>query len=207
MKRTNRLSKIITVFLLTISIPLLLLAGTAENWNVDVPHSSVGFSVNHFFTPVNGQFDDYKVVLNFDPENLEGSSINAEITVASVNTDNEKRDTHLQSGDFFDAEKYPTITFTSNKIISKGENDFVAQGKLKIKNVEKDVELPFKLLGIKKLPEKMQKMMGGVKQISSYQATLKINRNDYDVGTGSWAATMVVGNEVTINIVVEGNQM
>ena len=207
MKRTNRLSKIITVFLVTISIPLLLLAGTAENWNVDVPHSSVGFSVNHFFTPVNGQFDDYKVVLNFDPENLEGSSINAEIKVASVNTDNGKRDTHLQSGDFFDAEKYPTMTFISNKIISKGENDFVAQGKLKIKNVEKDVELPFKLLGIKKLPEKMQKMMGGVKQISSYQATLKINRNDYDVGTGSWAATLVVGNEVTINIVVEGNQM
>ena len=207
MKRTNRLSKIITLFLLTISIPLMLLAGTAEKWNVDVPHSSVGFSVNHFFTPVNGQFDNYKVDLNFDPANLEGSSINAEITVASVNTDNDKRDTHLQSGDFFNAEKFPTMTFTSNKIISKGENDFVAQGKLKIKNVEKDVELSFKLLGIKELPEKMQKMMGGVKQISSYQATLKINRNDYDVGTGSWAATMVVGNEVTINIVVEGNQI
>ena len=63
MKRTNRLSKIITVFLLTISIPLILLAGTAEKWNVDVPHSSVGFSVNHFFTPVNGQFDDSQSTL------------------------------------------------------------------------------------------------------------------------------------------------
>lgn len=205
MKQKQRLSQMITLFLLIVNVPVFLFASSAAKWNVDVSHTSIEFNVTHFFTPVNGEFEDYKVDLHFDPTNLEASRINAEIKVASINTDNKKRDAHLQSADFFEAEKYPLITFKSSKIESKGDNNYVAKGKLKIKNVEKEVELLFKLLGLKELPENMQKRMG-IKNVAGFKASLKLDRNDYDVGTGSWAATVVVGDEVNINIDLEANQ-
>ncbi len=179
---------------------------SAKSWDLDLAHSTIGFSINHFFTPVKGTFDDFDLDINFDPDNLEKSSFDLAVKISSVSTGNEKRDGHLQTEDFFDAEKYPVMTFKSSKIISKGNNMYLAYGKLKIKNVEKDIELPFKVLGMKVLPGEMQKMMGGLKEVVSFQASFSLNRNDYTVGTGSWTATAVVGDEVTIDIAVEGQR-
>lgn len=178
---------------------------TAKSWQLDKAHSSIGFSINHFFTPVKGSFDDFDIDINFDPNDLDNSSFNLTIQVASVNTGNEKRNGHLRTEDFFNAEKYPVMTFKSSKIMSKGDNMYVAKGKLKIKDVEKEIELPFKLLGVKVLPEEMQKMMGGLKEAASFEASYSLNRNDYTVGTGSWAATVVVGDEVNIDVAVEAH--
>ncbi len=171
----------------------------ATSWNIDKAHSNLNFEVTHFFTPVNGEFHDYTSEINFSPDNLEESSISVEVMVGSIDTDNEKRDGHLQSDDFFNAEKYPKMTFKSSKITSEGDNNFVAHGQLTIKDVTKDVELPFTLLGVKDHPMKENTKVAGIK------GSLTIDRTTYDVGVGDWAATAVVGDEVDISFALELN--
>ncbi len=176
-------------------------AQNAAMWKVDKAHTSVNFSVNHFFSTVTGKFTSFEGNINFDPANLEGSSVNFTIPVKSVNTDDSKRDKHLQSDAFFDANTYPDMTFTSTKFEKKSDKDYVAYGKLTIRNISKDIALPFKITGQMEHP-----MMKGT-IILGLASTMKINRNDYGVGTGSWATTMVVGDNVDININMELNRM
>ena len=175
-------------------------------WNVDAPHSGVEFSVKHFFTPVTGQFDDYEVELMFDREKPQNSSVSVRIDVNSVNTGNADRDTHLKSGDFFEADQYGIITFESQSVRLVGADQLLVRGPLTIKGQTHQVELPITILGVKDIPEEMRAMLGGVEQIASFTTQLKIDRSDYGVGVGSWAAAMVVGHEVTINIAVEATR-
>lgn len=187
-----------------LSITLSVFSVNAQNaamWKVDKAHTSVNFSVNHFFSSVTGKFTSFEGNINFDPANLQGSSVNFTIPVKSVNTDDSKRDKHLQSDAFFDANTYPDMTFTSTKFEKKSEKDYVAYGKLTIRNISKDIALPFKITGQMEHP-----MMKGT-IILGLASTMKINRNDYGVGTGSWATTMVVGDNVDININMELNRM
>ena len=176
-------------------------AQNAIMWKVDKAHTSVNFSVNHFFSAVTGKFTSFEGNINFDPANLPSSSVNFTIPVKSVNTDDSKRDKHLQSADFFDAKSYPNMTFSSTRFEKKSDKDYVAYGKLTIRNVSKDIALPFKITGEMEHP-----MMKGT-IILGLASTIKINRNDYGVGTGSWATTMVVGDNVDININMELNRM
>lgn len=176
-------------------------AQNATMWKVDKAHTSVNFSVNHFFSAVTGKFTSFEGNINFDPANLQGSSVNFTIPVKSVNTDDSKRDKHLQSADFFDAKSYPNMTFASTRFEKKSDKDYVVYGKLTIRNISKDIVLPFKITGEMEHP-----MMKGT-IILGLASTIKINRNDYGVGTGSWATTMVVGDNVDININMELNRM
>ncbi len=176
----------------------------ASEWSVDKNHSAINFNVKHFFTPVNGTFKDYDISLDFNAEDLESSSINVTIQVASVDTGVEKRNNHLKTADFFDAEQFPTIVFASSSIESTGENTFVAKGTLTMRGVEKPYELPFELLGVADLPEQMQR--GGMTKIAGFKSHSTLLRNDWGVGTGSWAATAVVGGEVNLEIAIEAKQ-
>lgn len=186
---------------------LTIAAGPAPvEWNVDVPHSGIEFSVKHFFTPVSGQFDDYQVDLVFDRENPENSRVDVLIDVASVNTGDEKRDAHLRSADFFDAETYPRITFTSEEVRMTSDNRLVVRGPLTIKDQTHPVELSINILGIKDIPAEMREMLGGVEQVASFETALQIDRSDYGVGVGNWAAALVVGHEVGIEVAVEANR-
>ena len=175
-------------------------------WTLDASHSVVGFSVKHFFTPVQGQFDDYEAVVNFDPANPEASTVDVKIAVASVNTNNEKRDTHLQTADFFDAETYPYITFKSTSVRAAGDDQYMITGDLTIKDVTREIELPVTLLGVTELDGEMSAMFGGIQKVASFQGGATVNRNDFGVGTGSWAATLVVGGEVNIDLALEVNR-
>jgi polyisoprenoid-binding protein YceI len=186
---------------------LTIAAGPAPTlWNVDVPHTGIGFSVKHFFTPVRGEFTDYEVELSFDPEEPANSSVRVRIDVASIDTGNEDRDAHLMSEDFFEAETYPYITFESREVRQVAENQLVVRGPLRIKGQVQDVDLPVTILGVRDIPAEMQEMLGGITELAAFQAGLEIDRNDFGVGTGSWAATMVVGGEVSIDIAVEANR-
>jgi polyisoprenoid-binding protein YceI len=176
-----------------------------EPWNVDAPHTEVNFSVRHFFTPVSGQFEDFEIDLAFDPDNPENSSVEVRIAVASVNTGNERRDNHLRSGDWFEAETYPYITFKSSSVTQTAADQLLARGELTIKDVTQEVELPIKLLGVMDIPEQMREMLGGVTEVASFQAEVKLDRRDYGVGTGNWAMTAVVGADVEVGIAVEAN--
>lgn len=175
-------------------------------WRADPAHTEVNFSVKHFFTPVTGTFDDFEIDLNYDPENTENSSVEVRIRVESVNTGNEKRDNHLRSGDWFGAEAHPYMTFTSTSVEKVGDNEFVARGALTIKGHSSEIELPITLLGTQQIPEQMQEMLGGTKEVASFKASASINRGDFEVGVGSWAATMVVGSEINIEILVEAHR-
>ena len=180
-------------------------APTTRAWSTDRPHTEINFSVTHFFTPVTGSFEDYEIALDYNAATPEKSTVEARIKVASVNTGNEKRDNHLRSGDWFEAEKYPYITFKSTSVRKVGENRLVATGDLTIKGKSQQIELPITLLGNQMIPEQMQQMLGGTKQVASFQASTAIERSDFGVGVGSWAATMVVGGEVSIEILLEAH--
>lgn len=205
-RKTMRTRKLLTGSTLAL-VALTIAAGPAPvEWNVDASHSGVGFSVKHFFTPVRGQFDAYEIDLTFDRENPANSAVEVRIDVESVNTGNERRDAHLLSEDFFDVENHRWITFRSEQVRAIGPNELLASGSLTIRDVTKRVDLPIVIHGIKDIPEEMREMLGGVEHVASFEADLELDRSDYGVGSGSWAADLVVGHEVEVNVVVEANR-
>jgi polyisoprenoid-binding protein YceI len=181
-------------------------AATELAWNVDPAHSAVSFSVKHFFTPTRGRFDRYHVDLVFDRENPENSSVRVKIPVASIDTGNEQRNGHLLSGDFFEADAHPDITYVSASVEQVGDDELLVKGVLTIKGISRDVDLPVKLLGVADLPEELQQAFGGIREVASFGATLSVDRRDFGVGVGSWAATAVVGSRVDITIALEANR-
>lgn len=171
----------------------------STEWEIDRAHSAITFTVNHFFTPVDGTFDDYDADIVFDPENLDASRLNVTIPVESINTKNDRRDGHLQSDDFFNAEEWPNIRFVSNTIEQTGDNQFVAKGELTIRDVTRDFELPFELLGVMDHPMQDDTRVAGI------SADAELMRTDFGVGVGDWAATAVVGDKVDITLNLELN--
>jgi polyisoprenoid-binding protein YceI len=196
----SAIKKISFAVLLTVLSVVTVNAQTASMWMVDKAHTSVNFSVNHFFSAVTGKFSSFDGTIHFDPANLKGSSVKFTIPVSSVNTGNTKRDNHLQSADFFDAKAFPNMTFVSSRFEKKSAKEYLAFGKLTIRNVTKDIVLPFKITGEMEHP-----MMKGT-VILGLASTFKINRNDYGVGSGDWATTMVVGSAVDIQVNMELNR-
>tara|TARA_R110002124_G_scaffold45693_2_gene137936 strand:- start:628 stop:1215 length:588 start_codon:yes stop_codon:yes gene_type:complete len=192
----NKSIKILSIALLAV----MSIAATKyvfTTWTVDKAHSNINFEVRHFFTPVDGTFHEYTANVMFDPANLKESMVDVEIMVNSIDTKNEKRNAHLKTADFFNAEKYPKITFKSTKIESKGDNKFVAHGDLTIKDVAKKIEMPFTLLGVMDNPK------GG--KIAGITSEFEIDRNVYGVGTGDYFSDAVIGKTVTAKLNLELN--
>ncbi len=172
-------------------------AQDAPKWKIDNSHASVGFSVNHFFSAVTGKFKEFNGEFYFDPENPASSKFNFTVQVASVDTDDDERDDHLQTADFFDVDNYPTMTFESTEVRKKKKDEYVIEGFLTIRGSKQKVTLPLVITGMMDNPWVEGKVILGI----SMETT--IDRTDYGVGTGSWAATAIVGDEVTISINME----
>jgi polyisoprenoid-binding protein YceI len=174
-------------------------AASALSWKVDKTHTGINFSINHFFSAVTGNFTDYSGTVTFDETDLQGSSVSFTIPVSSINTQDAKRDKHLQSGDFFDAKKFPNITFKSDKFL-KDEGALKVVGDLTIRDVTKKVAFPIEIKG------KMDHPFMKNTELLGIAITTKIDRTSFGIGTGSWAATSVVGDEVLITINMELNR-
>jgi polyisoprenoid-binding protein YceI len=187
-------------FVLTSMFTLTSSAQNTTKWKLDKSHASVNFTANHFFSEVTGKFTKFDGTFNFDQSNLNGSKITFTIAVSSVNTDNNQRDNHIQSADFFDAKKYPTINFVSSRIEKVSDKDFIIYGNLTIRNTTKEVAIPFSITGEMEHP-----MMKGT-TILGLALNTKINRTEYGIGTGNWASTMVVGDDVEVKLRVELNK-
>jgi len=170
-------------------------------WKIDQAHSSINFSINHFFSSVTGKFTSFDGEINIDRNNLEASEVNITIQVNSVNTDNQKRDAHLQSPDFFDATVYPNMTFKSTKFEKKSEKEYWVYGKLTIRDKTKDIVLSVTITGEMEHPMKKGTIIVGI------LIDTTLDRTDYGVGTGNWATSKVVGDEVQIHIPMELNFM
>jgi len=178
----------------------LLAAGvaSASDYTVDPSHSNVNFTTRHLISKVEGRFKDFDGTFTFDEKHPE--SLVAELTVktASVSTDNEKRDGHLKSGDFFDVEKFPTMTFKSTKATPAGKGHMKLAGDLTIHGVTKPVVFAVEYLGEAKDP------WGGTR--AAFTASTKINRKDFGI---SWNKTLdnggvLVKDEVAVDLNIEG---
>jgi polyisoprenoid-binding protein YceI len=169
-------------------------------WTIDRSHTNVTFSIRHFFTPVVGKFTAYTIDLNFNPNDLANSNVVVDMDVNSVNTNNERRDSHLKNPDFFNADVFPKMTFSSTSITKTGENQFLMRGNLTIKDVTKQVEIPFTLLGVADHPSRENTEVAGL------EGSFKLKRLDYGVGTGDWVSTAVVADELTVDLFLSVNR-
>ncbi len=177
-----------------------VIAQNADEWKLDKAHTSVNFEVKHFFNTVNGNFKDFDGTFYFDPKNLEESKITFTVPVSSIETNNEKRNNHLKSSDFFDAEKFPNIKFVSSGFEKKAENKYVVNGNLMIKDIIKKVSIPFEITGMTEHPMKKGTIIMGL------AFNTEINRNDYTVGAGDWTSNKIVGENVKISVNTELNK-
>lgn len=167
-------------------------------WNIDPTHTSVEFVVTHMmFTKVRGKFETLAGTIDYDPANVANSSVNVTINAASLNTGVADRDNHLRSADFFNVEKYPTITFVSTSVTPKGENQATITGDLTMAGITRPVSFDATFEGTAKNP--------WGKTIAAFSASTKINREDFNL---TWnvlleAGGMLVSKEVTINMEVQ----
>jgi len=170
----------------------------AATYQVDPVHSQVEFTVDHLMVfKVSGSFNDYQGEIIADPATRSIESATAAIKVASIDTRESKRDDHLRSADFFDAENYPTMTFVSKRIEGQG-NDITVHGDLTIRGTTREVALRGKYRGENTDP------WGNVR--AGFSASTLINRHDYGLNWNKALETggFVVGDEVTINLEIQG---
>jgi len=174
----------------------LLAAGTlyAGNYNVDPVHSSMAFKVKHMMiSNVKGSFSKFAGSFNYDEKTKQLISLSGNIESASINTANKTRDDDLKSANFFDVQKYPTITFELSKI-----KDATAYGKLTIHGVTKEVKLDFENNGIAKDP------WGNLR--AGLALSGKINRKDFGLVYNKVLETggVLIGDTVKLDVEIEG---
>jgi polyisoprenoid-binding protein YceI len=168
----------------------------AGKWSIDPVHSEVGFSVRHMMvSKVRGRFSEFSGEI-VTGENQADSSVTAEISLGSIITGNEQRDQHIKSADFFEVEKYPTMTYRSTGVRADGD-EFVLDGELTLKGVTKNVPLTLELNGFG--PD----AYGGTR--AGFTATGELNRRDFNV---NFTAPMqnggaVVSDKITLHLEIE----
>ncbi len=183
--------KFLPVMLILLSTSLF----SQTTWTVDKTHSKVGFSVTHLvITDVEGYFKNYDATITTQGDDLTTASIDFTINTSSIFTDNNDRDNHLRSDDFFNAEKYPNMIFKGKSMKKISENKYKLIGDFTIRDVTKQVELDVKYNGTVKDP------WGNTK--AGFKVTGEIDRFDYNL---KWnkaieAGSLVVGKEVELVI-------
>ncbi|HKY72127.1 MAG TPA: YceI family protein [Nitrospira sp.] len=176
-------------------------SGPAEaepaRWTVDTDHSTIEFRVAHMLvSKTTGRFTDYQGFIDMDAEEGTVEAIEATIKTASVDTNHEKRDAHLRNADFFDVEKYPTMTYRMKRY-TKTADGYQAVGELTLRGVTREVTLVGNFNGVAKDP------WGNLR--AGFNAEGKLNRKDFGM---VWSKTfdgggLVVGDEVSIKLDIE----
>jgi len=190
----NRLLSSVAVATALLALPAL--AESAE-WTVDPAHTTIGFSVPHMVvSEVDGKFKTYTAKALLDEADLTKSTVEFSADVASIDTGDAKRDEHLKSPDFFDAAKFPKVTFKSTKITKSGKG-YKLKGELSLHGVTKEVTLDATVSAAIKNP--------WGKLVRSVKITGKVKRADYGL---SWNKTLdqggvLIGDEVTLHLKLE----
>ena len=170
-----------------------------STWNLDPAHSVAEFKVKHMMiSNVKGQFTSLQGTLHLDENDIANSTVEASIQAASINTREPQRDTHLKSSDFFDVEKFPTLSFKSNEVRAKGAGELAVKGDLTIHGVTRPVT--FTVEG----PTPAAKdPWGNVRR--GLSATTRINRKDFGVSYNAAleAGGILIGEEVTITLDIQ----
>jgi len=170
-------------------------------WQIDSSHSAVEFAVKHMMiSRTKGRFTRFDGQVALDEGNHANSSVAVEIDVASLTTNDEKRDEHLRSAEFFDVEQYPKMTFASTKVTPKGGDRFEVLGELTIRDVTQQVALTVEAQGVGASPWGTQ--------VAGFEASTEINRKDYGLNWNVALETggLLVGETVKINLEVEATK-
>jgi polyisoprenoid-binding protein YceI len=187
-----RSTLVATLFLAT--LPLF----AAETFNVDKVHSEAEFKIRHMMSSVTGKFTDFGGTVNLDRANPASSSVEFSIQTASVDTANPDRDKHLRSADFFDVEKFPTITFKSTKVAAGSAKDtYNVTGDFTMHGVTKRITIPVTFLGFAKDPWGNER--------AGFELSTTLNRKDYGI---NWNKALDEGgfllqDDVNISISLE----
>lgn len=170
---------------------------SSATWTIDPSHSGIHFIARHMvFAKVRGSFRSFSGTLELDDADLTRSSVSVSIDAASVDTAEPKRNAHLKSADFFDVERFPTLTFKSKSITKSGDR-YAVTGDLTIHGVQKEVVLDASVEGRGKDP------WGGERM--AFAAKTSVLREDFGL---TWnqaleAGGVLVGNKIEIEIEVE----
>lgn len=173
----------------------------AAVYNVDADHTTVSFKIRHLLSKTMGSFNKFEGTIEYEPGKPETWKAQGSIDVASIDTSVPQRDKHLLSADFFDAEKYPKITFKTTGVQNVKDNRATVNGTIHIHGVEKPITLDVEILGVAKDP------WGNVR--SAFTAKTTLNRKDFGIvwnktlDTGS----LMLGEEVEITLEIEGIQV
>jgi len=164
-------------------------------WTVDRAHSELLFRVRHLVSRVTGTFGDWDATIIAEPDNWNAGSVSVNVRTSSIDTNHERRDTHLRSADFFEVEKYPTMTFRSTAVVVRGE-DVTLTGDLTIRDVTRRVVLTGTFLGMTPGAQGRDRI--------GFAVSGKVNRLDFGL-TWNRAAEgggLVLADEVTIDVTV-----
>jgi polyisoprenoid-binding protein YceI len=171
---------------------------------IDRSHSEVGFQVRHLLSKVRGRFNEFDGTIEFDESNPSASRVDVTIQAGSIDTGEADRDNHLRNADFFDIEKYPTLTFRSTSVRpalsgveGRGDRTYDVLGDLTIHGVTRQVTLPASFLGAAQDP------WGNTKLV--FEAELTLNRKDFGL---TWNAALetggfLVGDEVKVSLAIQ----
>ena len=169
-----------------------------STYKIDPTHSEITFKVKHMMiTNVSGSFTKFDATMESAAADFSDAEISFEADVNSINTNNEQRDSHLKSDDFFAAEKFPKLTFQSKRLVKKGEDAYVLTGNLNLRGTTKEVELAVEFGGTMTDPYGQMK--------SGFEINGTINRKDYGLtwGAVTEAGGIVVSDEVKLHLNVQ----
>ncbi len=167
------------------------------SWKIDPAHSQITFSIRHMMiSNVHGRFENFTCEVDFHENDPKSSTVDVKIGAASINTREPKRDGHLRSPDFLNAEQYPYLTFKSKRIEAVDENHAKIVGDLTIRDITKEVVLDTEYAG-------QSKMWGNTS--AGFSASTKINRKNWDLNWNQLLESggMLVGEDISINIDLE----
>jgi polyisoprenoid-binding protein YceI len=185
--------------LMGVMVLALVFSSTAQtSWEADLAHSNINFTITHLvIAEVTGKFNDFTCSIQTKGEDFTGAQVEVGIRTGSIFTNNEKRDNHLRSADFFNAEKFPQITFKSTTFEKSGENTYKINGVLTMHGISKPVVLDATYKGLIKDP------WGNSR--AGFKATTTLDRYEYDLkwNTALEGGGLLVGKEVMIEINLE----
>jgi polyisoprenoid-binding protein YceI len=175
----------------------LALPAAAADYKIDPAHSEVSFQIRHLLTQVRGHFNQYEGTVNLDPAKPETSKVEFKIKADSIDTGVADRDKHLRSGDFFETEKYPEITFTSSKIKKTGKDTYDVTGKFTMHGVTKEITLPVTFAGTAKDPWGNQR--------AGFSTTTTLDRKAYNINWNKAVDNggVLLGDDVKVEINLE----
>jgi polyisoprenoid-binding protein YceI len=183
---------------LALLLPALALAEPTV-YKVDADHSGVNFSIRHFVSNVSGRFREFNGVIKYDRQNPAASSVEFTVRAASIDTANNDRDEDLRSKKFFETDKYPTLTFTSARVVPKDADTLEVTGNLTMHGVSRQITFPVRVLGTMKAPR-------GEK--AGFEATFTVDRKEYGI---VWNNVLdsgpMLGDVVKIQIDIEASSV